>query len=118
MGVIDVVRRIAVTLQHAFDGNFRIAGPLTRRAAEAVVEHQLDAGAAQRLAIRRAIENDILHGLATQLFGLRFAQYPAHRVDDVGLTATVRADHANQLARHVDVSRFRKGLESGKLKVS
>jgi hypothetical protein len=36
-----------------------------------------------------------LHGVAAQLTGPAFAQNPAHRVHDVGLTATVGAHHTD-----------------------
>ena len=42
--VVDVIIRIAIPLQHAFDGNFGITGPLPGCLAQRIIENQLDAG--------------------------------------------------------------------------
>ena len=86
--------------------------------AQAVVENQLDTGPADGLAQGRTIENDILHGVATQGRGTRLAQHPAHRIDDVGFAATVRADYPDQRAGHVDGGRVDEGFEPGELDLS
>ena len=89
--VVDVVARGAVAREHALDGDFGVLAPLAGGAAVGVVEHQFDAGAAAGLARRRAVEDHVLHRLAAQLGGARFAEHPAHGIDDVGLAAAVRA---------------------------
>jgi len=63
-----------------------------------IVEHQFDAGTRHRIAPAGTIEQHILHGLAAQVLGRGFPQHPAHRIDHIGFAATVRADHADQLA--------------------
>jgi hypothetical protein len=68
-------------------------------AALAVVEMQLDAGAADfGLPLAGAVEDHVLHRLAAQGGGLGLAQHPAHGIDHVGFAAAVGADHADQLA--------------------
>ena len=77
--------------------------------------HQFHAGAVGRLALAGAVEDDVLHGLATQLAGLALAQHPAHRIHDVGLAAAVGADHADQLARKLEGGGLSEGLEAREL---
>src|SRR3954470_1174266 len=100
MHIVQEVRRFPIALQHAFDRNFRVRRPRPGRLAEAVVENEFHAGTADGLALARTVEDDILHVLAAQLFGGRFAQYPANGVDDVRFSAAVRADYADQLSGH------------------
>ena len=113
--VVDVVAAAAVTRQHALDGDLAELVPRPAGACVAVVEDQLDAGPSGRLAQARAVEDDVLHRFAAQLAGLAFAQHPAHRVHDVGLAATVGADHADALARQGKGGRIAEGLEAGEL---
>ena len=113
MNVVDVVSRLAIPSQDPFNANFRIARPLPRGFAMPVVENQLHARAPDRFPIHRAVENHILHGLATQCGCPRLSQNPAHRVDNVGLTATVWSYDADEIARNRDVSGIDKRLETG-----
>jgi hypothetical protein len=46
--------------------------------AQAVVEHQLDAGAMRGFALARAVEDHVLHRLAAQMPGGGFAEHPSH----------------------------------------
>ena len=111
--VVDVVRRIAVARQHALDRELRVLAPLPADAALAVVEVELDRRAPDRLALARAVEDDVLHRLAAQGGGLRLAQHPAHGVDDVGFAAAVGADDADELAGRADGRGIDEGLEPG-----
>src|SRR5688572_19860478 len=113
MGAVDVVARLAVALHGALDGDFGVLRPLAGGAALRVVEDQLDRGARDRLAVHRAVEDHILHRVAAQGGGPAFAEHPAYCVDDVRLTAAVRADHAHQLAGDLDRGWVYEGLESG-----
>jgi len=79
-----------------------------------IAEHQLDACATRGFALPGAVEDHVLHRLAAKFRSLRFAENPAHRVDDVGFSAAVRSDHADQLAGNLEVGRVDEGLESGK----
>ncbi|MNS73814.1 hypothetical protein D3C72_1072660 [compost metagenome] len=67
--VVDVVGRGAVAGQHALDRHFGVLAPLAGGAALGVVEHQFHAGPAGLLARGRAVEDDVLHGLAAQFRG-------------------------------------------------
>ena len=69
MQVIEEIGRFAVALEHTLDRDLRVRRPGPGCLAETVVEDQLDAGTADRLAIARAIENDVLHVFAAQLLG-------------------------------------------------
>ena len=111
--VVQVIARIAVAAEHPLDGDFFKLAPLAAGAVVGIVKHQLDAGAAGRLARGGAAENHVLHRLAAQLGRLAFPQHPTHRVHDVGLAAAVGPDHAHQLPRQLEMGRIGKGLESG-----
>ena len=113
--VVDVVGRVAVAGQHALDGDLGVLAPLPADAPQAVVEVQLDRRPADRLALARAVEDDVLHRLAAQRRRLRFAEHPAHGVDHVGLAAAVRADDADELTGRADGRGIDERLEAGKL---
>ena len=83
----------AYCLSEAGSGSDAFA--LTTRAVVGIVKHQFHTGAAGGLARGGAVKDHILHGLAAQFAGAALAQNPAYRVHDVGLTATVRADHTD-----------------------
>jgi hypothetical protein len=78
-----------------------------------IVKYQLHTGSAGWFAGVGAIENDVLHRLATQFRRLRLAQHPAHRVHDVGFAAAIGTNHAHQLTRQHEIGWFSKRLESG-----
>ncbi len=114
--VVDVVgSRIPVALEHAPDRDLGVARPLPGGLAEAVVEDELHARAVYRLALPRAVEQHVLHGLAAQVPRGGFAEHPAHGVDDVRLAAAVGADDADQLAGDGDVSGIYERLEAGEI---
>src|SRR5476649_906756 len=116
--VVDVIQRLALARQHALHRDFGILRPLAGRLAQAVVEHQLDTRARHRFSLRRAVEYDVLHGIAAQSRGTRLAQHPAHGIDHVGFAAAVWADDADELARDLDRGRIDEGFESDKLYLS
>jgi hypothetical protein len=113
--VVDVVGTVAVARQHALDRQLDVLAPLPADATGTVVEVQLDRRAADRLAVARAVEDDVLHRLATQRGCLRFAEHPANRVDDVRLAAAVGTDDADELSRRGDGGRIDERLETGEL---
>src|SRR5204863_3307151 len=100
--VVDVVARRAVARQHALDRDLGKRVPLPAGARVFVAEHQLDAGAAGRLALARAVEDHVLHRLAAQLARLALAEHSAHGVDDVGFAAAVGPDDADALAGQLE----------------
>ena len=113
--IVDVVRRIAIAAQHAFDRDFGVLAPLAADPALAVVEMQFDRRTADRLALAGTVEDDVLHRLAAQRRRLRLAQHPAHGVDDIGFAAAVGTDDADQLAGRRDSGRVDERLEPGEL---
>ena len=113
--VVDVVGRIAVARQHALDRQLGVLAPLAADAPWLLSKIELDRRAADRLAVAGAVEDHVLHRLAAQRRCLRFAEHPAHGVDDVGLAAAVRADDADELARRGDRRRIDERLEAGEL---
>jgi hypothetical protein len=115
--VVDVVAGIALAVEHALDRDLGVLAPLPGGAALGVVEKQLDAGAADFLAVAGALEDHVLDRLAAQLGGLGLAQHPAHGIDDVGLAAAVGADHARQLAGKKHGGGLDKGLEARKFQL-
>ena len=111
--VVDVIAAVAVACEHAFDGDLRKLAPLPARTVTGVVKHQFDTGPTGGFALRRPVEDDVLHGLATQLAGLAFAQHPTHGIHDVGLSAAVRPHHPDQLTWQVECGGLGKRLEAG-----
>ncbi|MNI72646.1 hypothetical protein D3C73_1286000 [compost metagenome] len=111
--VIDEIAAGAVPGQDPAHGDFGVGAPLAGGAPFAVVEHHFHRGPGGGLAVARAVENDVLHGLATQFRGLGLAQHPADGVDDVRLSAAVRTHHADQLAGHGNHGGIDEGLEAG-----
>ena len=47
------------------------------------------------------------------MLGRRFAHHPAHGINSVGFTTTIRADDAGQIARKMNRGRVYKRLKSG-----
>ena len=115
--VVDVVRRVLVARQHALDRQLGVAAPLSADPSGAVVEEELDRRAAHGLALAGAVEDHVLHRFAAQRRGLRFAEHPAHGVDDVGLAAAVGPDDADELAGRGDRRRIDERLEACELDV-
>ncbi|MNM39124.1 hypothetical protein D3C81_498940 [compost metagenome] len=112
---IDVIGGGAVARQGALDGDLGVLAPLAGRLAIVIVEHQFHGSAAGRLAVRGAVENDVLHRFTAQLRRFRFAQHPAHGVDDVRFAAAIRANHAHELAWHLEIGGIDERLKSRQL---
>jgi hypothetical protein len=103
---IQVVIGVAVARQHALHADLRVLRPGAADAAQRIVEDELDGGAAHGLPLARAVEDHVVHVLAAQLLGRRFAEHPAHRVDHVGFAAPVGAHHAHELPGDGDGGRI------------
>ena len=83
-----------------------------RRFAVAVVDHDADFGVIARRTAGVAGEDHVVHlGRAHGLVG-GLAHDPAHGLDQIGLAAAVRADHAGQAGFDLEVGRFDEGLEA------
>ena len=97
------------------DGNLGVTGVLTADAAVCIVENEFTGGLAHRLAIDRAIEDDIRHGFAAQILGGTLAHHPAHGVNDIGFSAAVGPDNCTHIAGKLHVGGVYKRLEPGQL---
>ena len=117
MGVVDVVRGVPVALQYTLDGNLGVLRPLARRATQAIVEDELNAGARHRLAVAGPVEDHIHHRIPAQRGSAGFPEHPPHGVNDVGFAAPVRADDSDQLSRHVDGRGIDERLEAGEFEL-
>ena len=113
--VVDVVAAGAVAGQDPLDGDLGELAPLAARTVAGVVKHQFDTGAAGGFAAGGAIEDDVLHGLATQFAGTALTQHPSHGINDVGLATAVGADHAHQLTGQHEIGGVCKGFEARQL---
>ena len=112
---VEVVVGVAVAREHALHADLGVAGTRAADAPEGIVEHELHGGAAHGLPLGRAVEDHVVHVLAAQLLGGRFAQHPAHGVDHVRLAAAVGTHHAHELPGDGDGGRIDEGFEAGKL---
>ncbi len=115
LGAIEEIGRLSIAIHAALDGHFGEIGVFASQAMVLIVEHQLHAGLAHRLAGAGAIENDVCHVLATQVLGRAFPHHPAHSVDDIGFTAAVGPDNRAEVGGKIDGSRVYKGLKARKL---
>ena len=80
-----------------------------------VVERQRHLGHRRRAAGLGAREDDVFHRLAAQVLGALLAHAPADGIDDVGLAAPVRADHAGDRLADVDDRTVAERLEADDL---
>ncbi len=66
----------------------------------------------QRPAARRALEDDVVHGLAADVRSAVLAEDPDDGVADVGLTAAVRADDGRHRRREGKLGRIVERFEA------
>ena len=110
---VEEVGRLTVAGHLALDRDLIEGRKLSSSPAVGVIEGQLDAGHADRLAAGTAVKDDVGHGLAAQHLGRTLAHDPAHRVDDIGLAAAVRPDDTGQIAWEGHGGGVHEGLETG-----
>src|SRR6185436_18620095 len=67
---------------------------------------------AHRLALVRAVEDDVRHFVATEGLGGGLAEHPADGIHDVGFAAAIRADDAGHALMEFKGGLVRKGLEA------
>ena len=106
-GAIEEVFGLGLAGDQALDGNLGVAGVLAPHPTVAVVEYQFDGGLPHRLAVDRAVENHVGHGLAAQVLGGTLPHDPAHGVDDVRLAAAIGADDRAHIAGKI----YRRGID-------
>ncbi len=112
---VQVVIGAAITFDLTFERDLVVTGVSAPKFAVRVVEDQLDGGGAHGFARRGAVEDDVRHRVAAQMFRGQLTHDPAHGVDDVRLAAAVGADDAGEITGEGDVGGIDEGLETGEL---
>ncbi|SST09220.1 Uncharacterised protein [Acinetobacter baumannii] len=115
LGAVEEIGVLPVPRDPPANGYLGVLGVFAHQGGLGVVEDQLDARLAHRLAGIRAVEDDVGHRLAAQVLRRAFAHHPAHRVDDVRLAAAVRPYHRRHVAGEVHRGRIDEGLEPRQL---
>jgi hypothetical protein len=100
---------LAVTVDAASDLN---CSGLGQKGLSAVVEGHSHFGEAEAPASGGTIENDVGHLLAAQALDALLTQHPADGVDDVGLAASVGADHGGDAGAEIENRLFSEALEA------
>ena len=103
---------LTITGDQTLDGNFTVLGILPPQGAIAVIKHQFDGCLANGLTGAGAVENNVRHGVATQVFRGRFAHHPTHRINHIGFAAAIRTDNSDEIRRHWDSRGIDEGLEA------
>ena len=80
-----------------------------------VSQGERDFGKTERFSGIGSVEDHIGHFPATERFGRLFAQNPANRIQDVGLSAAVRADDGRNAFVEFKGGFIREGLKSEEL---
>ena len=106
---VDGVFAAAGAKQRAADGDFRV---VDRDGPVGVVNRQTDFGSAQRLPLRSAGEDDVLHFSASEVLRTLFSHDPRERVDDVRLARTVWSDHTRDARFEFEPGGRRERLEA------
>ena len=116
MGAVDVVAGLVLRFAGDFaaDPDFAEIRVFASDPPEAVVDDNFDRSLIQTLPGIRAVEDDVVESLAPDVAGA-FAENPADGIDDVGLAASVGADHTGQRQIEDDSGRLYKRLEPGHL---
>ena len=115
LGAVEEVTVLAVAGDFTTDGNFRVGCVFADQGAVGIIEYQFDTGLAHRLAAGGAVEDDVGHRLAAQVFRRALAHHPAHGVDDVRLAAAIGPHHRRHVAGEVDGGRVDEGFEPRQL---
>ncbi len=106
-----VDRVLAVTRAEQRAGD-RDLGEIDREDAGGVVDRERDLRAAERRALGRPREDDVVHLLGADRRRRLGAEHPADRVDDVGLAAAVGPDHHGDAGFEVEGGGVGEGLEA------
>ena len=110
---VQVVGGLALTVDDAPDRNLLAPCEAPAGPAFGVVEEELDRGLADGPARGGTVEDHVHEELAAELPRGTLPHHPAHRVDDVGLAASVGSDHPDEIAGEVDRDRIDERLEAG-----
>ena len=111
LAAVDAVGGALVALDPARDVERLVLVELGRGLARAVVDVHGDFGVIAGRPVVGAGKDHVVHvGGAHRLVG-GFAHHPAQRLDQIGLAAAVRADHAGQPMLDLEVGRLDERLE-------
>ena len=112
---VDEVLAVALPIEAASDRDLGVGGVLGGGQPVGVVEGERHLREAVRATALRAVEDDVLHGLAAEVPGGLLAHGPADRVDDVGLAASVRPHDRRDVVVDVDDGPVHERLEAADL---
>jgi hypothetical protein len=111
-GFVDEVLAGAVAVQAPRDGDLGVVDVERVGEAVGVVEGDGDLGQGLGAAFFGAVEDDVVHAAAAEVFGGLFAQAPADGVNDVALAAAVGAHHSGERVVEQHLGVVAKGFES------
>ena len=104
---------IPVRIELIFDDNFGFGEQGAAGIRFGIDQGDGNLGHAERLALAGSGEDDVFHLAAAQALGALLAQNPAHALQDVGLSASIRPhDHGDSLAGQRDFGPITEGLEA------
>ena len=106
---VDLVLRLAGTEQRPGDGHL---AELDRQEPGRVVDGERHFGPAERGALGRAGEDDVVHLPASQRARPLGPEHPGHGVDEVRLPGAVRAHHDGDTGLELEDRLVGEGLES------
>ena len=109
---VQRIRRLPFAHELTAHRDLVVRGETAAGAAVQIVEHELDARAAHRLARPRAVEHHVRHGVAAQAARRYLAHDPANRIDDVRLPAAVGPDDTDDVTGKLDGGGIDEGLEA------
>ena len=114
--LVDQVLAVARAVKATRDRDLRVILVFERYVGRVVVlERERDFGEVGRLSRLGAVEDDVFHGLATEVLRALLAHAPANGVDNVRLSATIWAYDAHDFVVEANHGAFDEGLESGEL---
>ena len=90
--------------------------PVDSELSRAIGEGERDFGKAERLARVGSVENDVGHFAAAKRFGGLFAEHPAHRIEQIGFAAAIRADDCGNAFVEIEKRLIGKRFKAEKLK--
>ena len=112
LAAVDAVGRAVVALDPARHIERLVVVELRRGLASAVVDMHRHFGVVARRAGVGAGEDHVVHVGGAHRLVRGFAHHPAQRLDQIGLAAAVRSDHAGKPRLDQEIGRLDEGLEA------
>lgn len=110
--VIDEISRAAFPRQDALDRQLTVLPPLTCNSSIRIVENEFNRSPTGWLALRRTVENNVMHRLTAQFRSPGLSQHPADCVDDIRFATAIWPDNADQFSIDPDRCGIDKRLET------